>query len=123
MSFTGDVRSRDTEIFPGKKIAFVVKKLPEKDPSGKKYKYTRYTPLEGPWTEITEWDKFVSLEVVAGEGVVPPRLAGMVEIILGRSSQAFRFGDPQNGEYLQFDATRSLVLKPRKVYDISTSDH
>lgn len=73
--------------------------------------------------DITEDDKFVSVELVAGEGVAPPRLAGKVEIILGDFSQAFSFGDPLKEKYLQFDdTTRSLVLKPGKVSNIYTSD-
>ena len=32
-----ELRFKETEIFPGKKIAIVVKNLPEKSPDGKKY--------------------------------------------------------------------------------------
>ena len=32
-----EVRSEDTEIFPGKKIAFVIKPLPVRAPNGKEY--------------------------------------------------------------------------------------
>ena len=93
-----DVKSEDIEIFPGKMVAFVVKGLP---PRFIKYRL----PGHFPWIDITEKDKFFSLELVAGEGVDPPRLAGTVEIILGGSSQSFSFGDHVNGEYLEFDAT------------------
>ena len=113
-----ELRSEDTEIFPGKKIAFVMKPLPEKTPSG--HKYTRYWLRGvGDWTAITANDKFISLELLAGEGVDPPSLAGKVEIILGDSSQSFTFGDPEKEEYLQFDDTsRRLALKPRTVDDL-----
>ena len=102
-----EVRSEETEIIPGKKIAFVVKPLQEKAPIG--FNYTHYLFLGDNtyWTAITGNDKFLSLELVAvaGEDVDLPRLAGKVEIILGDTSQSFSFGDPLKGEYLQFDAS------------------
>ena len=113
-----DVRSEEIEIFPGKKIAFVLRILPEKTPNGQKF--LKYWLLgAGDWTAITANDKFISLELLAGEGVDPPSLAGKVEIILGDSSQSFTFGDPKKEEYLQFDDTsRRLALKPRTVDDL-----
>ena len=106
-----DARSEEIEIFPGKMVAFVVKGLAPA--------YTEYRLQGAGDITITQNDKFFSLEVVAGEGVDPPRLAGIVEIILGFSSQSFSFGDHVNREYLDFDATnRSLVLKPGKIAGI-----
>ena len=113
-----EVRSEDTEIYPGKKIAFVIEPLTEFSPSG--FTYIEYRlPGARDWTNLTETDKFISLELLAGEGVDPPRLAGKVEIILGDSSQSFTFGDPLKEEYLQFDDTsRSLAVKPGTVKNI-----
>ena len=115
-----EFRSNHIEIFPGKKIAFVINILPEVD--YKKMKFTEYVPTapptggKGKRTKITENDKFLSLELLAGKYVDPPRLAGKVEIILGDAYQSFTFGDPQKGEYLKFDAEdRSLLLFPGKI--------
>lgn len=106
-----EFRSKHIEVFPGKKIAFIIKALPGY--------YTEYL-LAGAgkaWTAISKNDKFLSLELVAqGRDVDPPRLAGKVEIILGDSSQFFNFGDPQNMKYHKFSATnRNLVIYPGKV--------
>ena len=58
-SFTGDVRSKDTDIFPGKKIAIVIKKMPESSPGGTQY--ITYSPYStNNWTIITEKDRFLS---------------------------------------------------------------
>ena len=110
-------KSKYLEIFPGKKIAFFIKNL--QDP-----KYTHYslgTNVSG-LTAITNNDKFFSLELLADEGVDPPRLTGKVEIILGDTSQSFNIGDPENEKYLKFDATnRNLVLEPGIVGHIKTA--
>ena len=64
-----EFRSNLTEIFPGKKIAFLIK-----------IAYIgngRYlTGPDGNLINTTENDKFFSLELEAAEGVDPPRLAG-----------------------------------------------
>ena len=116
-----EFRSKQTEIFPGKKITFVVKTLPVKDSSGQEY--TKYLQ-DGSWQAITKNDKFFTLELLAGEGVDVdlPRLAGKVEIILVENkNQAFNFGDPKKDEYLKFDVSnRSLALKPAKLSKIQS---
>lgn len=109
-----DVRTKYTEIFPGKKIAFVVKNLSMFSPTNG-LKYTQCHLPGGSWTAITETDKFLSLELLAEESVDPPRLAGSVEIILGASSLSTT--------HPEFSATNgSLVIKPRVVANIQTSD-
>ena len=81
-----EVRTQYIEIVPGKNIAIVVKKQPD---SG----------------------SFLFLELLAGEAVDPPRLAGFAEISLGNNSQQFKLGDALGENYLQFDAiSRTLVL-------------
>ena len=107
-----EYRSNYIEIFPGKKIAFVIKTLPETSPNGQKYfKYTLVSGGRSRDIEITKNDKFFCLELLADESGDAPRLAGKVEIILGDTNQAFNFGDPLNEKYLDFDGKRSLVLK------------
>ena len=93
-----EIRSPYTEIFPGKNsIAFVMKKQPE----------------DG---------RFLSLELLAGEAVDPPSLAGIVEISLGENSLQFRLGDQLDEKYLQFDANnRSLVLPGQFGWALATS--
>ena len=101
-----EFRSNPTEIFPGKKVVFVIKVL-----------RNGYNMKRVP--DVTQRDKFFSVKLEAGEGVDPPRLAGKVEINLGGSSQSFSFGDLFDGKYLEFDVTnRNLVLKPGKVENI-----
>ena len=109
-----EFRSNHIEIFPGKKIAFVINIL---DPW--KRRFTKYTPIGvfgGKRTRITEDDNFISLNLVSGEGFELPRLAGKVEIVLGDTIQSFDFGDHQKEKYLEFDADeRSLDLEPGKL--------
>ena len=118
-----EFRSKNIEVFPGKKISFVVKTFSEMAPDGQKY--NRYlVTTGGNWTAITAKDKFLSLELVAGEGVDPLRLAGEVEIILGGSNQVFRFGDPQKQKYLNLCGTNppKLAINPKNVSNIKTND-
>ena len=116
-----EFRSNHIEIFPGKKIAFVIKILEEISPNGNKF--THYATSGTQWIAITEDDKFFSLELLADKFSTPLSLAGKVELILGETNQAFNFGDPQKEKYLEFDATnRSLVLKPGKVSNIKAYD-
>ena len=119
-SSTGEVRSDEVEIFPGKNIVFVVKKLPKSNPTNGRPYTDLYLPGE-VLTAVSENDQFFSLELVAGQGVNPPKLAGMVNITLGNSNQHLTFGDHLQEEYLEFDpADRSIVLKPGKVKAIRT---
>ena len=119
-SFTGDVKSNEVEIFPSKNIVFVVRKLPKSNPTNGRPYTDLYLPGE-VLTAVSENDQFFSLELVAGQGVNPPKLAGMVNITLGNSNQHLTFGDYLQEEYLEFDpADRSIVLKPGKVKAIRT---
>ena len=64
MTCQAEVRTKYTEIFPGKKVAFVVKNLSEMSPSG--LKYTKFSLTGGGWTDVTETDRFLTLELLAG---------------------------------------------------------
>ena len=63
---TKEFRSNFTEIFPGKKIASVIKI----------FNGIYLTGPDGNRINTTENNKFFSLELEAAEGVDPPRLAG-----------------------------------------------
>ena len=112
------VRSTYIEIFPGKKIAFVVKNLLKNPPDGIGRYYNRYCH-DGRgenWTPVTRNDLFLSVDLLAGEGSAPPALAGKVEIITGDTSQSFEFGNHQTGMYLGFfqcSVTKRSYLRPR----------
>ena len=120
-----EIRSELTEILPGKKITFVVKNMSEMY-HWRCINYNWYTfddDLFGGENAIDENDKFLYLELQAGEGVEPPSLAGKVEITLRDTKRFFYIGDPFNGEYLEFDANKgNLVLKPGIVREISAGE-
>ena len=105
-----EFRSKYIEVFPSKKVAFVIKPLPEASVSGESF--TSYLcPEEDGWTTLEETDKFFSLELLAAAGLEQLRLAVIVEIVTGDSSQTVRFGDPQQEKYMKFDE-RVLKIKP-----------
>jgi len=118
-----EVRSSFIEMFPPsrKKIAFVVKPLPENGPYEDTYsQYTDY--FEGSWADITNNDKFFSLELIAAKGFDLPRLAGKVQIELGESKQTVNFGNPQDEKYVKFDANDRLIrFQPKKISYLRTT--
>merc|ERR1711988_897708 len=111
-----EVRSSFIEMFPPsrKKIAFVVKPLPENGPNEENY-YQFYLPPNG-WATINDNDKFFSLELISAKGFDLPRLAGKVLIKLGESKQTVNFGNPQDEKYVKFDAKNRLIrIKTGKI--------
>ena len=113
-----EVRSSFIEMFPPasrKKIAFVVKPLPN---GSAIMEYYRYPLLHGGSARITttDIDKFFWLQLIH-QDYDSLRLAGTVEIKLGESKQIVNFGDPQNENYEKF-SYGSLEIKPRNRLDI-----
>ena len=112
-----EVSFKDLEIFPGKKITVLVKSLPSHALNGFKYTVRPRTR-----TFITDRERLLSLELLAGKDVDPPSLAGKVELTLGGTRNSFNFGDPGSGEYLEFDPTnKKLRLKACKISQIETN--
>ena len=112
-----EVSFKDLEIFPGKKITVLVKSLPSHALNGFKYTVRPRTR-----TFITDRERLLSLELLAGKDVDPPSLAGKVELTLGGTRNSFNFGDPGSGEYLEFDPiNKKLRLKACKISQIETN--
>ena len=114
-----EFRSKPIEIFPCKKIAFLVRGFSDVSPDGDKivqYGHSNCVYDRGSWTDITEDDRFFFLKLVVPKGFAPPRLAGTVEISVGDFSETIKIGDAQKEKYAKFETYNGtfLEIKPRK---------
>ena len=76
-----EVSFKDLEIFPGKKITVLVKSLPSHALNGFKYTVIRRPgPRTRTRTFITDRERLLSLELLAGKDVDPPSLAGKIRL-------------------------------------------